>query len=140
MRLLLFIPVLVLFLSNVPIIQRIPLEKAISLMQENETCGQQKECSRNNENFKTTCTKEESACDEASDAETTIQDPASDNCSQKTETTCVCICCFQFAAPVQKITIFQFSCSNIVLSPSTFMDAPVKDPYISAPWQPPDAV
>ena len=147
MRALLFIPVLVLFLSNVPFIQRIPLEKAIAMMQDNEICGEQNECSRNNENLEANCTLEESGCDieesgcDISEAEeSTVQDPASDDCCQKTETTCVCICCFQFAAPIQIITEFQFKCSTHSNTSTLYIVGHVKDPHIGAPWQPPDLV
>ncbi|MBC7826336.1 MAG: hypothetical protein H7122_01220 [Chitinophagaceae bacterium] len=140
MRVLLFIPVLVLFLSNVPFVQRIPLERMIAMMQNNENCGDSKDCVRNNENFQASCSREELARDQTCIEETTIQDPASDDCCQKTETTCVCICCFQFAAPLQAITDFQFDCTVSSNISSRFIVGHVKDPHIGAPWQPPDLV
>ena len=109
-------------------------------MKDNEICGEQKECSRNNETLEASCTQEESGCDQSDAGETTVQDPASDDCCQKTETTCVCICCFQFAAPVQAITDFQFNCAVSSSTSPLFIVGHVKDPHIGAPWQPPDLV
>ena len=136
MRLMLVIPVFILFLSNVPFIQRIPLDKAISRMQDKEACTQQKECSRQHVNLKVNCSKEESDCD-ATTAEEIIH---KDNCCQQTETTCVCICCFQFAAPVQVIAEYQFNCCSYSSNAHLFIPGHIKDPYIAAPWQPPDWV
>ena len=107
-------------------------------MQEDETCGKQKECSRNNENNVASCSQEKQGCDESID--TTEEEPAKNNCSQKRETTCICIFCFQFAAPIQLMTSFKFSCSKMDRLPFTYIDMPTKDPYIGAPWQPPDFV
>src|SRR5215211_6413769 len=109
MRFLLFIPVLVLFLSNVPIIQSIPMEKAMVMMDGNETCGQKKECNRNTENLKATCSFEESDCDKSCEDETAVKDPANDNCCEKTAASCICICCFQYCAPVNTITEYTFN-------------------------------
>jgi hypothetical protein len=139
MRLLLFIPVFVLFLSNVPFVQKIPLEKAIAMMQENEGCGQQ-ECMRNTENLQAACAPQESECDQTCSKETEIKDQAKNNCCQETETDCVCICCFQYAAPFQAITVYKFNCSLSSNTASSFIVGHVKDPHIGAPWQPPDLV
>ena len=140
MRLLLFIPVLVLFLSNVPFIQRIPMEKAIAMMKENETCGQQKQCSRNNENLESVCVPEKIECSESCTEEAKMKDPAMNGCSEETEMTCVCICCFQYAAPINSITEYIFNCSISPNRAPVFIVGHVKDPHIGAPWQPPDLV
>jgi hypothetical protein len=140
MRLLLFIPVLVLFLSNVPFIQKMPFAKAVAMIAKGETCGQQKECSRHNENLQGNCDLEGSGCEHSSEENTKIGGTGDDDCCQKTESTCVCICCFQFAAPVQVIAEFKFNCSSNSNISALFIVGHVKNPYIAAPWQPPDGV
>ena len=145
MRLLLFIPAFILFLSNMPFVTEISMEAGMAMMQDDETCTAQKECGKN-ENRKGSCEKQETACDKQTgcgDGETntnTDLDLVDDNGCQKTETTCVCICCFQFAAPVQHIPEFQFDCSDNSNTPSAFIVGYIKDPHIGAPWQPPDVV
>ena len=146
MRLLLFIPVLVLFLSNVPFVQEMKMDEAMTMMQDEETCPAQKKCGKN-ENLKGICEKQETSCDQQSTCSeeeinsTTNKDLVNDNkCCQKTETTCVCICCFQFAAPVQVVPEFKFDCSVNSNTPPAFIVGYIKDPHIGAPWQPPDFV
>lgn len=139
MRILLFIPVFILFLSNVPFIERVPLEQAISMMEENGRCAGKNECSPN-ENVEMTCAQEQSGCDEGNIEEPVLQCDPEKECSQKTETSCVCISCFQFAGSLQATTDFQFhyfSSSNKV---GAFIPAHTKDQHIGAPWQPPDEV
>ena len=140
MRLLLFIPTLVLFLSNVPFIQRVPLEKEIAMKETNKTCGQNENCSSNNEYSNSICSPEESGCGKSVTGQAKATEILNDGCSQKTEATCVCICCFQFAAPVQEIA--EFNCNFIIHSPNIPLRevGQVKDQYIGAPWQPPDVV
>lgn len=140
MRLLLFIPILVLFLSNVPFIQRIPLEKAIATMEKNGTCEKNQKRCKNNEYTNNTCTREKSGCDKHLTDQGKATGISKDECCQKTEATCVCICCFQFAASVQAIAEFRFN--FVVHSPiiPLFEVGHAKDQYIGAPWQPPDIV
>jgi hypothetical protein len=65
------------------------------------------------------------------------EDQRKGNCD-KPESTCICICCFQYTAPDQTIINF----SNDDFSVSNNYNLPREqhwlDPYISAPWQPPD--
>ena len=145
MRLLLFIPAFILFLSNMPFVTEISLEAGMTMMQNDESCAVQKEC-RKNENRKGSCVKQETACDKQTgcgDGETnknTDLDLVGDNACQKTETTCVCICCFQFAAPEQQLPEFQFDCADNSNTPFAFIVGYIKNPHIGAPWQPPDVV
>ena len=139
MRSLLFIPVLVLFLSNVPFIQRIPMQRAMAMMNETETCGEQSTCKRNTENFSSTCSPEKSTCDESCASDEEGVKSSNDSCSE-TEATCVCICCFQYAAPVNTITEYQFNCSLPSIIAYIFIVGHIRDPHIGAPWQPPDLV
>ena len=55
-----------------------------------------------------------------------------------TETTCICICCFQYAAPEQAIIKFA---DKEISSASTYngmLDQRWVNPFLSGPWQPPD--
>lgn len=61
-------------------------------------------------------------------------------CSKQTESTCVCICCFQFAAPDQLTARPQFNCNEIQQSLAIFLLQNWKDPQLAVPWQPPDGV
>ena len=137
MRLLLIIPVLVLFLSNVPFVQKIPWERALSMMQGNETCGQANQCSRATEYLDTDCRVEETSCEQVCSGETAISDTTND-CCQRTATTCVCIYCFQYAAPVHMIEDYQFNCTISPNAAPIFIVGLIKDQHIGAPWQPPD--
>jgi hypothetical protein len=138
-RLLLIIPVLVLFLSNVPFIQEIPLEKALAMMQENGTCGKDKQCGRATENLVTDCNLEESSCEKPCTGEAPNTDAEKD-CCENTETSCICIYCFQYAAPVHVITEYQFNCSIFLNAAPIFILGLIKDQHVGAPWQPPDLV
>ncbi len=139
MRLLLFIPVLILFLSNVPFVQQLPLEQAISMMKDG-SCGHERECSRSSENLDATCSKDEPDCEQSCTDESKEADPANDKCCQQIGTTCVCILCFQYAAPAHTIAEYVFDCSLATDNTSDFLVGHIKDPHIGAPWQPPDLV
>ena len=140
MRLLLFIPVLMLFLSNVPFVQQIPMEQAMAMIEENRSCVHQEQCSRSIENVATSCSMEEPDCEQSCTNEETTAAPTDDNCCQQTGTTCVCILCFQYAAPVNGITEYLFDCSVLVNNAHAFFIGHIKDPHIGTPWQPPDLV
>ena len=140
MRLSLFIPVLMLFLSNVPFVQQIPMEQAMAMIEENGNCGQQEQCGRRTENVEATCSMEEPDCKQRCTNEETMADPGDDNCCQQTGTTCVCVLCFQYAAPVHSITEYVFDCSFLPAKADAFLISHIKDPHIGAPWQPPDVV
>ena len=139
MRFFLIIPVLVLFLSNVPFVQKIPLEKALSIMRENETCGKERKCGRTSENTDMDCSLEKSTCGKTCSQEKFIIDTASE-CCPDTETTCVCIYCFQYTAPVHVITEYKFNCEISSRTAPIFIVGLIKDQYIGAPWQPPDTI
>ena len=56
----------------------------------------------------------------------------------KTETTCICIYCFQFASSTptnSKYVILQSAIKNHY---GSYHPSHWKDPFISIPWQPPD--
>ena len=140
MRFLLIIPVLVLFLSNVPIIQKMPLAEAVVMMARNEGCAKQKECSRNSENLKASCSAEESDCDKDCKEKNKAMDPDTQNSCEKTATSCICIYCFQYAAPINIITEYTFNCSFSSNTAHAFIPARIGDPHTCAPWQPPERV
>lgn len=137
MRFLLFIPVLVLFLSNVPFVQRMPMEQALMIMRDSKECGSGSECGRNADYVKASCTPEAADCDTACDSKPVTEDDASNQC-QPPETECVCICCFQYVAPFQPLINYTFSISLPETNSGIFIVGHVKDPHVAAPWQPPD--
>ena len=139
MRLFLIIPVLVLFLSNVPFVQKIPLEKALAMKQDNETCGKESKCTRTAAYINTDCRLERTTCGESCTGEKLITDPPSE-CCEDTETTCVCIYCFQYAAPVHVISEYKFNCETSSNTAPIFILGLIKDQHIGAPWQPPDSI
>ena len=115
------------------------MEKAMAMIGENESCNEQSTCKRNTENLETVCAPEESTCDEGCNKEADGVNASNDNCGER-ETTCVCICCFQYAAPVNSITEYKFDCSLPSITAYIFIVGHIKDPHIGAPWQPPDLV
>lgn len=110
------------------------------MMETNETCGQNAKCGSSNENSNSICTQEQSGCDQSVTNQAKATEISNNGCCQKTEATCVCICCFHFAAPVQTIAEFKFN--FVIHSPIIPLRevGHVKDQYIGAPWQPPDVV
>ena len=61
------------------------------------------------------------------------------HCPQpKTESTCICICCFQFAAPDQLLVKFDASNPLLLTNYNTIPDQRWIDPFLAGPWQPPD--
>ena len=120
MRLLLFIPTLVLFLSNVPFFKEVPMVVI-------EECSKQTSCDK--AEMKHQC-GEESQADQSQN----------DDCCKKMETTCVCICCFQFAATVYRV-IDQTALSNLLCSSYTgYLSDNYKDPELPSVYNPPDLV
>jgi hypothetical protein len=120
-RYLLLIPALFLFFSNVPFVQQMRMEE----MKKTSTT---KGCCEKNGSV-------EGVCHKAADAQ--HQGQQKGNC-EKSESTCICIFCFQYSAPEQ--TIIKFDSKDF--SSSSDYNFPREqhwlDPYISAPWQPPD--
>ena len=127
MRLLLLLPVLILFLSNVPFIQVIPAEQAIEMMK-NEECGMANSCMKS----------EDEDCSTESGCEATSCENTEDNCCTEQGASCVCITCFSYAAPLQAVTTFQFANQFSIITKGSFNNKLILDPFLSAPWQPPD--
>ena len=77
--------------------------------------------------------------------QTKDEDAPKDDCSNdedgsqpRTETTCVCICCFQFAAPEQNFVRFDNKLFLHLTIHTGLIDQNWTDPFLGAPWQPPD--
>ena len=140
MRILLFIPVFILILSNVPFVQQIPREQAIAMIQGNGSCRQQEQCGRSTENVMALCSMEERDCEHSCTNEAPTADHQDDNCCQQTGMTCACVLCFQYAAPVYGLTEYIFGCAILATNTHAFLIGHIKDPHIGAPWQPPDLV
>jgi len=115
----LLIPACILFLSNIPFVQQMKMEKPVV----KEKC-----CKKKTENLMESCHKPK-------DEKSTRKE-----CCNKTETTCVCICCFQFAAPGPITPKFDFIQKNKDKLFSAFHNTRWKDPFVSIPWQPPDMI
>ena len=73
------------------------------------------------------------AADESSD------NPEEKKCSMQ-DATCVCICCFQYAAPDQVAAKLQFGLTGSNNSLAGYLQQHWKDPHLTAPWQPPDMI
>lgn len=116
MRFLLVIPVFVLFLSNVPFIQEMPMEEMMARMEE-ESCPMN---------------KPEASCHPGEMPE--------ENSCQRTDATCICICFFQYAAPANDIKTFQFEPANEPSGRTGYLQVKWNDPHIASPGQPPDFV
>ena len=93
-------------------------------------------CCKKKEEMKGSCSTsdEQQHCGRPADEENT---PA-DLCPIPADQVCVCICCFQFAAPDQVGTKFQFGTTGIQQSLGFYLHQKWKDPMLALPWQPPD--
>lgn len=126
MRFLLIIPALLLFLSNIPFMQRMdmgaPAKKSGCCKKKEAskgTCHMQDEKPQQKEN---SCHKED-------------QDR---KCSKQTESTCVCTCFFHFTAPDQIVARPQFNCNSVQQSLAVYFLHHWKDPHLAVQGQPPD--
>jgi len=111
-----------------------------AMMQRDESCGQETECSRTAKNLDASCSMEEPGCEQSCPDESTAAGLPEGMCCQQAGTTCVCIICFQYAAPVNSITEYLFYYSSPARSMQAFLIDHIQDPHIGAPWQPPDIV
>ena len=137
MRPFLLIPVLILFLSNVPFVQQISME---GMIPGDRSCSQHKECATYVENPGVSCSMEERGCEGNLPDESTAPGSPESSCCQQTGTTCVCIICFQYSAPINSITEYLFNYSSQARSIQAYLIDHIQDPHIAAPWQPPDIV
>ena len=135
MRFLLLIPVLTLFLSNVPFVRTIPVEAAQMMIVNNECPSTNDQCRRNTENISATCSVGDTGCENSCTADGKEQEDS--ECSIP-ESDCVCICCFQYVAPLHSMVDYHFHYEISASTISSFIAGIMKDEYVGAPWQPPD--
>jgi hypothetical protein len=133
MRFLLLIPVFVMFLSNVPFIQEMPMEKMLAMVEEQE----EKDCCKKTtgEEPKSCHTQPEPDPEPMACHAGTI--PVQGAC-QPSGANCVCIFVFQFTAPAQDIKLFQFKPVNMLAGRTGYLQVKWNDPHIASPGQPPD--
>jgi len=121
MRYFYVIPALLLFLSNIPFVQQMRMEemKKMSIA---------KTCCEKRGNMEGTChkgdkeqhsTKHRGGC-------------------EKPESSCICVCCFQYTAPEHTQIIFDCAKFSFAIKYNIPPQPHWLDPYISAQWQPPD--
>jgi hypothetical protein len=139
MRFLLVIPAFLLFLSNVPFIHKMDREEMMAVMKKDGCC-------RKSESKKGSCgaaamKEEKSSCGKQEQSKKCSSDDKGEmQCGMQNESTCICICCFQFAAPDQLSNRFQFGYDDLQQSLAVYLQLNWKDPLLSLPWQPPDGV
>ncbi|MGB8192806.1 MAG: hypothetical protein WCF67_12840 [Chitinophagaceae bacterium] len=133
MRYILLIPALFLFLSNIPFIHKMDMKEAMAKMKKDGCCkkadSRKGSCRMSDENA--SCSRppvqKEEPCKKTEGS-----------CAKQAESTCVCICCFQFAAPAPIGTNLQFQCNSLEKALSSYLLQHWKDPQLAVPWQPPD--
>ena len=117
MRYLLLIPALTLFLSYIPFVHKMEMKEMMVTMKKSGCCkktAKTQSCHKNNDTAanKGKCAKQDASC--------------------------VCICCFQYAAPAQLTVKLQFGIDIAQLEPAGYVQHNWKNAQLSAPWQPPD--
>jgi hypothetical protein len=128
-RSLFLIPAFLLFLSNIPFIHKMERQQRMDMVKQ-DGCCKKKEAMQ-------TCRMEdgpEPSCHAPSDNSL----PVEKECNMQSESVCICVCCFQFAAPDQLGTKFQFHTPGIQQSLAVYLHQHWKDPMLALPWQPPD--
>jgi hypothetical protein len=133
MRFLLLIPVCVLFLSNVPFIQEMPMESMMAMVQKQE----EKDCCKKTTEEEPKSCHSQPASKPGPMACASGTMPVKGSC-QPSGASCICICVFQFAAPTQDLKLFQFIPVNILAGRTGYLQVKWKDPHIASPGQPPD--
>src|SRR4030095_7143579 len=138
MRLLLFIPTIILFLANIPFKMEIKMdEKVCEMMKEEMDCPMKQEASMNS-CHKTSDTKP--SCHKTQEQKEEKDQKNEDNTCTDTGITCVCICCFQYSAPANSFTVIDFNLLPQKNSLTGFIHSIWEDPQLSPPWQPPDGM
>ena len=86
-------------------------------------------CCKKNENMEGVCHKPKESPGESK----------KDHCPQpKNERSCICICCFQYAAPELQLIKFGDSASVFDIAYNLLTHRRWLDPLLAGPWQPPD--
>lgn len=148
MRYFLLIPAMLLFLSNIPFIHKMDVKEMMAAMEE-KGCCKKKQASNEGE-----CKMEDMqppaepalqhgpSCHAERNATPPTEKACDDDAGkcEKPDATCVCVCCFQYAAPDQFTAKMQFGLGDNKYSLSGFIQNNWKDPHLTAPWQPPDSM
>ena len=132
MKYFLVIPAFFLFLSNIPFIHEMDKEEMMAVATEEGCCNQSDE-------EKSTC-KMPDKKQEHTPAKKSCHNEEDTKCGTQSESTCICICVFQFAAPDQLDAKLQFGINNVEQSLSIYLQQNWKDPQLALPWQPPDVM
>jgi hypothetical protein len=119
MRFLLIIPILALFLSN------IPLEMEMTMPAED----MKEECCMKEQKEQSHCSMKEK--EEKIDMK---------GCCEKKETTCLCFCCFQIVAPGMNLVKMSFNPSESISLYNFYKQLNWSNPFISGPLRPPNTV
>lgn len=126
MRLLLLIPALLLFLANVSFVKKIPAAEMMGKAKKEGCCKKEKATHM-------------SGCGNTSeDLQEDNSDETGKQCQK--ESTCFCVCVFQFTAPAQSLPEFNFTSQSNTVMHSSMHEYYWKNPYIVVPWQPPDFI
>ncbi|HEY0678398.1 MAG TPA: hypothetical protein VGD17_08930 [Chitinophagaceae bacterium] len=148
MRFFLIIPAMLLFLSNIPFIHKMDMKEMMASMKK-EGCCKSEQSSKPAESG--SCHNDESAKSCKMESESQISPVSSEDqedpgdgeqkeCGMQTATSCVCICCFTFAAPDQPDAKLLFGCSDTQQMLADYFQKNWKDPHLAIPWQPPDVL
>jgi hypothetical protein len=132
-RYFLLIPALVLFLSNIPFVHKMDMKEIVAAMKKSGCCKKEADT-------KSACDMAEKTVSQKSSChkpEKQPCDPDTKKCDMQ-DATCVCICCFQYAAPDQVAARLQFGLAIKNSDLAGFLQQHWKDPHLRAPWQPPD--
>ena len=122
LKFLLIIPAIFLFLSNIPFIQRMDMEEMMSITPDEGCCMKKG-------NMEGICLRPPAEQEKSKNEDCRI--PGG-------EKSCVCICCFQYAAPEQSIIKFSDKEIPLFTTYSGILAQHWADPFLSRPWQPPD--
>lgn len=139
MRSLLLIPALLLFLSNIPFIHKMEMKAMAVNVEEHGAQAKKDGCCKKKANRTGTCemSEEESSCKSSEPPAEQPCKPDASKCS-KPDVTCICICCFQCAAPDPLTAKLQFGLAIKDNTLAGYLQQNWKDPQLTAPWQPPD--
>jgi hypothetical protein len=136
MRFLLLIPVFVMFLSNVPFIQEMPMEKMMAIMEKQE---EEKCCKNSTEEEVNSCHTPSTPGPEPEPMTCHPGTVPVEGTCLPTGSTCICICVFQFAA-THEIKLIQFGAAATDAGHTGYLEVKWKDPHIVSPGQPPDFI
>jgi hypothetical protein len=143
------IPALMLFLSNVPLVHKMDMKQMMAAMKKNGCCKKKAEpapaCHNTGEMPAEKPSCNAPGAEEPSHHACNMHGHQQDNDKKagkcaKQDTTCVCICCFQYAAPGQVAAKLQFGLAEQDNGLAGYVQQNWKNPHLTGPWQPPDVI